>query len=1172
MRRAVSGLRDAQPHLPFIESVSESPIAEHADGGAVESRAGEPHPVKDSVTPERWRQVDAIFQAAREREPANRAAFLDLACGVDAALRREVESLLTADAGASGFLEGPPIATPRGDEGDLAGRLGEALAGSYKLERELAGGGMSRVFVAMEIALSRRVVVKVLAPELVAEMSAERFRREIRLAASLQHPHIVPVHMAGQVGDLLFYTMPFVEGESLRERLLREGSLPVGDVVRLLRELADALSYAHRHGIVHRDIKPANVLLTETHAVVTDFGIAKAVVSATTAGCATSDTTDPAALTSTGLVLGTPAYMAPEQAAGGPIDHRTDLYALGCLAYELLAGQPPFTETSAQALIAAHIADQPEPLTHRRQGLPRELNSLVMRLLEKRPAERPRSAEEVLQVLNTLGSTAAGGGTTPVADAQGAATGPVTQRPISLWSVLFRYALCSAGVLALVYLTMLRLGLPDWVVPAAVVLLAVGVPIISTTAVVQGVRASHGRGPPEGAWRWLVPWLTWRRAISGGVIAFASLGVVVTTYMTLRALGIGPVGTLLAAGVIRDRDRILLAEFENRTRDSVLGNVITDAFRIDVTQSPLVNLVPPEQVAAALERMRRSTNAKIDAALAREIATREGIKAVLTGEVASAGSQFVLSAQLVLPRSGEVLVGHRETARDSTEIMHAVDRVSKKVRERIGESLKSLRAEPPLEQVTTSSLPALRKYSQAVHSKVLGEDERALGFLSEAVMLDTAFAMAYRGLGLIYARRGERAQAAEAFTKAYQYRDRLTERERYYATAAYYSDVTSEAEKAVATYRALLKSYPDDQPALNNLGVLHLESHQYARAEPLFRRLVVLEPTDYAYAANHTWSLVGLGRRPEAQRTMDRALNRFPDNLDVRMIASLLASSGGDYDGARTHLLMLRDQHGESSYWPTLASEWLAMLAAVRGRLGEAEGYLREAQLATAENGDTAWHLRLSMTKAALDIQLRRAPMRGIKHLEAALDRFPLDSMKPLDRPYLQLAETYVSAGMPERALVLLTEHEVASNSERRTRDDKALRHSVLGELALAEGRLDDAVAEFRQQAIYDTCPICSSIGLAEAFDQARAPDSAIAAYERYVKTPDLNRLSSDATWLAGALKRVGELYEARGEREMARYYYNRFVELWKDCDPQLRPQVTRVLRQLAAVGGDAGQ
>jgi tetratricopeptide (TPR) repeat protein len=198
--------------------------------------------------------------------------------------------------------------------------------------------------------------------------------------------------------------------------------------------------------------------------------------------------------------------------------------------------------------------------------------------------------------------------------------------------------------------------------------------------------------------------------------------------------------------------------------------------------------------------------------------------------------------------------------------------------------------------------------------------------------------------------------------------------------------------------------------------------------------------------------------------------------------------------------------------------------------------------------------------------------MRGIKHLEAALDRFPLDSMKPLDRPYLQLAETYVSAGMPERALVLLTEHEVASNSERRTRDDKALRHSVLGELALAEGRLDDAVAEFRQQAIYDTCPICSSIGLAEAFDQARAPDSAIAAYERYVKTPDLNRLSSDATWLAGALKRVGELYEARGEREMARYYYNRFVELWKDCDPQLRPQVTRVLRQLAAVGGDAGQ
>ncbi len=257
---------------------------------------------------------------------------------------------------------------------------------------------MSRVFVAEETALGRKVVIKVLPPELAAVLSADRFRREIHLAASLQHPHIVPLFAAGEAGDLVYYTMPLVEGESVRARLTREGELPVPEAVRVLRDVADALSYAHRHGVVHRDIKPDNVLLSDHHALVTDFGVAKAL----------DEATRHATLTATGLALGTPAYMAPEQAAADPhADHRADIYALGVLGYEILAGRPPFTGPSPQAIIAAQLTQPVVPLAESRGSVPPALATVVMRCLEKRPADRWQSAAEVRDALEALGAPAA---------------------------------------------------------------------------------------------------------------------------------------------------------------------------------------------------------------------------------------------------------------------------------------------------------------------------------------------------------------------------------------------------------------------------------------------------------------------------------------------------------------------------------------------------------------------------------------------------------------------------------------------------------------------------------------------------------------------------------------------------------------------------------------------
>lgn len=279
---------------------------------------------------------------------------------------------------------------------DVRQALEQTLGSEYAIERELGGGGMSRVFLARDRGLDRLVVVKVLPADLAAEWSVERFQREIALSASLQHPHIVAVLSAGNVDGMPFFVMPYVDGDSLRQRLVTGGPLPVGEVVPILRDVARALAFAHDRGVVHRDVKPDNVLLAHGSAVLTDFGVAKALSDARATGAAA----DTASLTRVGTSLGTPDYMAPEQAAGsGVVDRRADIYAFGAMAYELLAGRPPFAGRSLPQLLAAHIAEAAPPLATRRPNVPAALANLIMQCLEKDPDHRPQTAAEIVAAL-----------------------------------------------------------------------------------------------------------------------------------------------------------------------------------------------------------------------------------------------------------------------------------------------------------------------------------------------------------------------------------------------------------------------------------------------------------------------------------------------------------------------------------------------------------------------------------------------------------------------------------------------------------------------------------------------------------------------------------------------------------------------------------------------------
>ena len=345
---------------------------------------------RQDLRPEEWRRIKEVFSAALERAPAERGAFLDEACGTgEGDIRREVEALLAAHQTSDSFLNTPAGAMAASfAHSDLA--EGQTL-GPYRVLRTLGRGGMATVYLAHDERHRRSVALKVLHPDLAHALGPSRFLREIEVVANLTHPHILPLHDSGEADGLLYYVMPYVEGESLRDRLTRETQLPVEDALQLAREVADALAYAHGQGVVHRDIKPENILLSGGHALVADFGIARVLGQAGNAS-----------LTDAGMAIGTAAYMSPEQArAASHLDGRSDVYSLGCVVYEMLVGEPPYTGPTAQVIIAKRISD-PVPRVRRvRSSVPEHVERAVSQALATVPADRPATAAEFARALES---------------------------------------------------------------------------------------------------------------------------------------------------------------------------------------------------------------------------------------------------------------------------------------------------------------------------------------------------------------------------------------------------------------------------------------------------------------------------------------------------------------------------------------------------------------------------------------------------------------------------------------------------------------------------------------------------------------------------------------------------------------------------------------------------
>lgn len=752
-----------------------------------------------------------------------------------------------------------------------------------------------------------------------------------------------------------------------------------------------------------------------------------------------------------------------------------------------------------------------------------------------------------------------------------------------LTRALVVYLGASYAVLEVTDIFIDQLGLPDWFFPGIIVLLALGLPIVIATSLVQTRRREHehsGEAPsvapqPDSATpeseRSREPaaaasgsWLTWRKAIVGMVAAFAIWGIVVAGYMTMRALGVGPVGSLVAAGVIDERDRIILADFQNNTDDPLLGEVVTEAFRIDFSQSPIVTVVDPAQVDRVLQRMQRDRSQPLDERLAREVAIREGVKAVVTGDISPVGSRFILAAELVSASDGQILYAHRETAADSTQIIGAIDQLSNDLRARIGESLKTIRANEPLDQVTTASLEALRSYSQAVRAADQGDNERSMALLEEAVAFDTAFAMAWRKLGVVLSNIGrDRARQVEALTNAYEHRERLTDRERYLTIGSYHMMVTRDEERAIAAYQSLLEIDPNDTWAMNNLAILYENARDFRRADQLFRRAIEVDSAGGAlFYGNVITTRVALGDFGGAELALQKFAEKFPEHPTVPAVAAGLASAQFDYDATERHILELREAQRASEFWQLRTSLQLATVAEVRGQLALAERHMREAMAAAEAQGELGLYLNVALRLAFYDVVLRGDPDAALRRLDSALERHPLEVVEPNERPYGELSLVYTLSGKVDRARQLLAESDSVVAPILRDNDD-AGNHVPLGVLALVEERPQEAIAEFRR-ADKGPCTICILPIMGQAYDVAGMPDSVIAVYERYLQTPWLDRLDNSDWWtLAAIYERLGGLYELKDEPERAVFYYEKFVELWKNADPEFQPRVDAARRAI---------
>jgi tetratricopeptide (TPR) repeat protein/tRNA A-37 threonylcarbamoyl transferase component Bud32 len=941
---------------------------------------------------------------------------------------------------------------------------------------------MGVVFLAEDIKLGRKVAIKILSEEFTTNKDRlSRFEQEASAASNLNHPNILTIHEVGVDEGRHFIATEFIDGVTLR-RKVAGSQLETSEILDVAVQVGSALEEAHSAGIVHRDIKPDNIMVRRNGYVkVLDFGLAKLTETLDRGTSDAEATTRVLVHTDAGMVMGTSHYMSPEQARGKPVDARSDIWSLGVVIYEMVTGRTPFEGETSTDVIVAITQKDPPPLARFAPNVPAELDWIVMKALRKDREERYQTIKELLTDLRRL------------------------KQRLEFEVELERSA-----------------------APGSFTRSGVGDPAVALTTPERAVRTIEKTVTHVSSAEYIA------RGIRSHKLAAAVIAVLIVA-ATASAVYLYNRNSK----PLTDRDTVLVTDFINTTGETVFDGTLKQALAVHFGQTPFLNLFPEERVRETLLFMGRSPDDRITREVGREICERQGIKAMLTGSIASLGSHYVITLEAFNPRSGAPFAREQIEAESKEKVLSALGKAASNMRQKLGESLSSIQKyDVNIEQATTSSLEALKAFAMGNEERSKGRARESLAFYKRAVELDRNFAMAYARIGVHYGNQQEMEAAREYVQKAYDLRDRVSERERLYITEKYYMYLTGEIEKVIETQQTWAKLYPDDFIPHNNLSLNYKLLGRYEEAMKAGLEAVRLNPNNVSARDNLVSSFIGLGKIEEAEQAARELEKINPEAVGAHHKRYLFAFFRRDQAGMDREIEWVRGKPEEVEFLPLLSAT-----AMYYGKWKEAEA-LEKRAAEMLKNQGRKENAAKSFITLAYNLQLLEKCDEAKQNAKNALS---------LSRGQMTMAPAaIVFAACNDQGQAQSLLEELRKVYPKNTVIASIVTPTINALIERNRGNIDEAIRLMESIRIYDLGIIT---GLSNNYErgnlylkQGRGNEAA-AEFKKIIDSRGVDSFSP-----AHALAHLGlaRALAIKGDTAAARTSYQDFFARWKDADKDL--------------------